>query len=50
MAIDVHFDACDSLTKGVNKAQIGICGFIRETVKVRNKGEKIYMGDSDSTA
>ena len=32
MAIDAHFDACDIVTKGGGKAQIGICGFIREKI------------------
>ena len=43
MAIGARCDAGGVLTKGWNKAQIGVCGFIREKVNVRNKYKR-YLG------
>ena len=43
MATDVHCDAWNILTKGGSKAQIGILGFTRDKVNVRDKAN-LYIG------
>ena len=44
MAIRPHCDAVDILTKGGDKAQIGICGFIREKVSKENRDKSCLRG------